>query len=122
MKRISALAAVVALCAGSGVQAQTRVWLSGYVDMNIKHLQSSGPGSTTRMSSGGLNNSRFNLSGVEELGDGNKAVFTIEPMFSANNGQQAAQFRQSFVGLKGDWGELTLGRQFTPSYLSLIHI
>ena len=68
------------------------------------------------MSSGGLNNSRFNLSGVEELGDGNKAIFTIEPTFSANNGQQAAQFRQSFVGLKGAWGELTLGRQFTPSY------
>ena len=79
-------------------QAQTRVWLSGYVDMSIKHLRSSGPGSTTRMSSGGLNNSRFNLSGVEELGDGNKAIFTIEPTFSANNGQQAAQFRQSFVG------------------------
>ena len=97
-------------------QAQTRVWLSGYVDMSIKHLRSSGPGSTTRMSSGGLNNSRFNLSGVEELGDGNKAIFTIEPTFSANNGQQAAQFRQSFVGLKGAWGELTLGRQFTPSY------
>lgn len=116
MKRVSVAVAVAALFACSGAQAQTRVWLSGYIDMNIKHLQSSGPGSTTRMSSGGLNNSRFNLSGVEELGDGNKAVFTIEPMFSANNGQQAAQFRQSFVGLKGNWGELTLGRQFTPSY------
>ena len=116
MEKLSALAAVAALCVCSPAQAQTRVWLSGYVDMSIKHLRSSGPGSTTRMSSGGLNNSRFNLSGVEELGDGNKAIFTIEPTFSANNGQQAAQFRQSFVGLKGAWGELTLGRQFTPSY------
>ena len=115
MEKLSALAAVAALCVCSRL-AQTRVWLSGYVDMSIKHLRSSGPGSTTRMSSGGLNNSRFNLSGVEELGDGNKAIFTIEPTFSANNGQQAAQFRQSFVGLKGAWGELTLGRQFTPSY------
>lgn len=116
MEKLSALAAVAALCVCAPAQAQTRVWLSGYVDMSIKHLRSSGPGSTTRMSSGGLNNSRFNLSGVEELGDGNKAIFTIEPTFSANNGQQAAQFRQSFVGLKGAWGELTLGRQFTPSY------
>ncbi|WP_028222381.1 porin [Paraburkholderia oxyphila] len=106
-----------ALCASAGAYAQSSIWLSGYVDLNIEHLISSGSGGNVwRMSSGGLNNSRFNLSGVEDLGGGNKAVFTIEPMFSANTGVQSAQFRQSFVGLKGNWGEITFGRQFTPSY------
>ncbi|MBN3775560.1 MULTISPECIES: porin [Burkholderia] len=111
------IASSVMLLACAGAHAQSRIWLSGYMDLNIEHLISSGPGGNiTRMSSGGLNNSRFNLSGVEELGGGNKAVFTIEPMFSANTGVQSTQFRQSFVGLKGNWGELTMGRQFTPSY------
>jgi predicted porin len=111
------IAAGAALCACAGAHAQTSLWLSGWVDMNIEHLISSGSGGNQwRMSSGGLNNSRFNMSGVEDLGGGNKALFTIEPMFSANNGEQSTQFRQSYVGLKGNWGELTFGRQFTPSY------
>jgi len=63
-----------------------------------------------------LNNSRFKISGTEELGAGNQAYFTIEPTFAANTGVQAAQYRQSFVGIKGHWGDLTFGRQFTPSY------
>jgi predicted porin len=105
------------LFACAGAYAQSAVWLSGYVDLNIEHLIQSGPASVTRMTSGGLNNSRFNLSGVEDLGGGYKAVFTIEPMFSADTGVQSAQFRQSFVGLKSaDLGEVTMGRQFTPSY------
>ncbi|GAB3627098.1 porin [Pandoraea terrae] len=105
------------LLACAGANAQSSVSLSGFIDLNIEHLVSSGAGGpVTRISSGGLNNSRFNLSGVEDLGGGNKAVFTIEPTFSANNGAQAAQFRQSFVGIKSNWGDVTLGRQFTPSY------
>ena len=116
MKR-NLIAAGALLCVCASAQADSRVWLSGYVDMNIEHLTSSGNGTLTRMSSGGLNNSRFNISGVEDLGDGNKAVFTVEPMFTANDGKQSTQFRQSFVGLKSDTlGEVTLGRQFTPSY------
>ncbi|WP_306456864.1 porin [Paraburkholderia bryophila] len=63
--------AMMLACAGA--HAQSSVWLSGYVDLNIEHLISSGSGgNVTRMSSGGLNNSRFNLSGVEDLGGGNK--------------------------------------------------
>jgi predicted porin len=105
------------LFACAGAHADSTVTLSGFVDLNIEHLISSGPASVTRMTSGGLNNSRFNLSGVEDLGGGNKAVFTVEPMFSADTGVQSPQFRQSFVGLKSaNLGEVTLGRQFTPSY------
>ena len=86
MKR-NLIAAGALLCVCASAQADSRVWLSGYVDMNIEHLTSSGNGTLTRMSSGGLNNSRFNISGVEDLGDGNKAVFTVEPMFTANDGK-----------------------------------
>ncbi|MFW7348940.1 MULTISPECIES: porin [unclassified Pigmentiphaga] len=113
--RLSASCAMAVACAGA--HAQSGVTLSGFVDLNIEHLRASGAGGNrTGVSSGGLNNSRFNISGFEELGNGNRAMFTIEPMFSADTGAQSAQFRQSFVGLKGNWGTLTLGRQFTPSF------
>jgi predicted porin len=63
MKR-KALVSGAVMLACAGAHAQSSVWLSGYVDLNIEHLISSGSGGNmTRMSSGGLNNSRFNLSG-----------------------------------------------------------
>lgn len=117
MKKKALMPAVV-LLACAGAHAQSNVTLSGFVDLNVEQLISSGSngGRATRLSSGGLNNSRFNLSGYEDLGGGNRAFFTYEPMFSANNGEQSVQARQSFVGIKGPWGDLAMGRQFTPSY------
>ena len=116
MKKNKVLAAVL-LLVGSTAFAQSKVTLSGFVDLNLEVLKYSGTeGTRKRISSGGLNNSRFNISGIEDLGGANRAYFTIEPMFGADTGEMSAQFRQSFVGLRGDWGDVTLGRQFTPSF------
>ncbi|MBS0509014.1 MAG: porin [Proteobacteria bacterium] len=107
----------ILLVAGGAAHAQTEVKLSGFVDLNLEYLKDSSPkGTLKRISSGGLNNSRFNISGSEDLGNGGKAFFTIEPMFSADTGALDSQFRQSFVGLRGGWGDVSLGRQFTPSF------
>ncbi|GAB2485912.1 porin [Comamonas humi] len=115
--KIKRIAAAALLLAGGAAFAQSKVTLSGFVDLNLEYLKNSGAdGSLKRISSGGLNNSRINFSGVEDLGGTNKAYFTIEPMFSADTGAMSPQFRQSFVGVRGDWGDVTLGRQFTPSY------
>ncbi|MDR2334325.1 MAG: porin [Burkholderiaceae bacterium] len=114
-KRLVAAAAL--LLVGGAAFAQSKVSLSGFVDLNLEYLKDSGKnGSLKRISSGGLNNSRFNISGIEDLGGNSRAYFTIEPMFSADTGEMNSQFRQSFVGLRGDWGDVTLGRQFTPSF------
>lgn len=111
------LIAAAALLALGAAHAQTDVRLSGFVDLSLEFLKNSGSNDTQkRITSGGLNNSRFNISGTEDLGAGNKAYFTIEPMFSADTGVLSTQFRQSFVGLRGNWGNLSLGRQFTPSF------
>ena len=76
------LIAAAALLALGAAHAQTDVRLSGFVDLSLEFLKNSGSNDTQkRITSGGLNNSRFNISGVEDLGDGNRAVFTIEPMF-----------------------------------------
>lgn len=101
----------------AAVQAESSVTLSGFIDLNFEHITSSGDKTQkNRQTSGGLNNSRFNISGIEDLGSNNKAFFTIEPMFSANDGRQSDQMRQSFMGVRGDWGDFSMGRMFTPSY------
>lgn len=110
------IVAAVLLAAGTGGSAMAAdgLTISGFVDINLERL-STPKDSTYRMSSGGLNASRLVFSGSEDLGGGSKAFFTHEMQFSADTGA-GPQPRQSFVGLSGDWGTLSMGRQNTPSY------
>lgn len=69
--------------------------------------------------------SRIGVKGSEDLGDGLKAVYTLEfgvdiagkqaHEFSANNPMSA---RNAFVGLAGNWGTLLVGRHDTPTKIS----
>jgi len=70
--------------------------------------------------SGVLSGSRIGFRGTEDLGNGLKAVFTLEQGFSIdtgneNNASKAFQ-RQAFVGLSGGFGTVSLGRQYAPGY------
>lgn len=57
------------------------------------------------------NGSRLGFRGAEELGAGLKAQFGLEMGFDASNGTALVpQFRHSFVGIKGDFGGVALGR------------
>lgn len=65
--------------------------------------------------SGGMVGSRFGLKGDEDLGGGNHAIFQLESGFGSDDGRAAynAFFgRQAWVGLSGNWGSLTVGRQY----------
>ncbi len=67
--------------------------------------------------------SRWGLRGVEGLGGGYSAVFTLESGFNVrdgSSGQGGRLFgRQAFVGLKAPYGTLAFGRQCTMTYLAL---
>jgi predicted porin len=67
--------------------------------------------------------SRLGFKGSEELGHGLKAQFVVEMGFAVGTGasmQSGRGFgRQSYVGLQGDWGSVTLGRQYTMSSYAL---
>src|SRR5690606_19979231 len=111
----------VALAAGfAGVaQAETSVTLYGLIDAGIGYNQVKGNGEkASRIGSvDGVNSgSRFGLRGSEDLGDGLKAVFTLEAGFSPNDGNSAQGGRlfgrQATIGLQSDsWGQLDFGRQ-----------
>jgi len=94
-------------------RAQSNVSIYGVVDAYAQYLD--GSARTARLQSGGLSGSRLGFRGTEDLGDGFKAIFTLEMGLNLDTGTSAqggiAFGRQAFVGLADSWGELTLGRQ-----------
>lgn len=116
------LLACAVLCAfGAGAHAQSSVTLSGSIDLAMRHSSNS-QGSLTSMASGSNSTSRLVFRGVEDLGGGLKASFWLEGAFNADNGTTAANNqiwdRRSTVGLSGRFGEVRLGRDWTPSFLA----
>ena len=99
----------------------------GLVDLAVEHVAS------VAASGGGLNRmpgltgsypSRLGLRGGDDLGAGWRSVFVLEMGITPNTGglsQGGRAFgRQALVGLSGPWGALTLGRQYTMLYWSLL--
>ena len=115
-KAILALAALGSLSAVA--QAQTSVTLYGIVDVGIVRESGTLGPSVTKLSSGIANGSRFGFKGVEDLGGGMTAFFDLQNGFQADTGalgQGGLLFgRQAFVGLGGSFGNIKLGRQYTP--------
>jgi predicted porin len=58
-------------------------------------------------------NSNIGVKGSEDLGNGLKAIFKIE-----NQINQAVGFRNTYVGLSGDFGTVLMGRHDTPYKIS----
>lgn len=120
------LGLLAAACAGTCIsaQAQTNVTIYGVLDAGVEHLSNvGGSGGLTRMPGLGVSvPSRLGFRGTEDLGGGLKAIFTLESGFGTDSGtlNQGGRFfgRQAFVGLSGDWGSLTLGRQYSMLFWS----
>ncbi|WP_176256701.1 porin [Derxia lacustris] len=114
----SLLALAVLGTFGGAAYAQSTVTLYGIADAYYENLDN-GPKSINRISSGGISGSRIGFRGNEDLGGGTSAIFTIEGginLDDGTNGQGAVWGRQAFVGLKGGFGQATIGRHQTPLY------
>lgn len=108
----------------TAVHAQSSVTLYGLIDEGFEAVSNApvpGAKSVGRQyrldATNGLNSSRWGLRGSEDLGDGLKAIFTLEDGFELNNGrfgQGGAEFgRQAFIGVSSDrFGTITFGRQY----------
>lgn len=119
---------LAAAAAASGAHAQGSVTLYGLVDAGLTYV-SNEVNSNSNLTPNGLSNgkamfgltggnvqqSRWGLRGVEDLGGGLKTVFNLESGFNVTNGStvSSALFnRQAYVGMSGDFGTVTLGRQY----------
>lgn len=118
--KMKLFAAAVAALAAGGAYAQSSVTLYGVADVGVEWANkvpgADGQGhSRVAMQSGNLSGSRWGLRGVEDLGGGLKGIFNLESGFNLDTGTSAQSSRlfgrNAYVGLQGQWGQLTLGRQ-----------
>ncbi|MBP0624858.1 porin [Cupriavidus consociatus] len=129
--KLKVLAMSAALLAGSGAYAQSSVTLYGVADVGIEYLNHAVASTGTvpagaqshnlwAMQSGNQSGSRWGLRGVEDLGGGLSGIFLFESGFNLDtgtSGQGGRLFgRGAYVGLKNQWGQLTLGRHTTPFF------
>jgi predicted porin len=130
---------VALLTAVGAASAQSSVTLFGVVDATLAFGRGT-IADRNLLTNSGLNSSRLGFRGVEDLGGGMSASFWLEAGISNDDGQgigtntnnqatgtgpgvagrQGLTFnRRSTVSLASGWGELRLGRDYTPQYWNL---
>jgi predicted porin len=126
-KKLIALA-VAALASGAAF-AQSNVQVYGSIDVGFAHRgDNSGRDPITNkryksqnaIDSGISDGNKLGFTGVEDLGNGVKALFKIEAGYLADTGEheQAGELfnRQAFAGLTGGFGTAIAGKLYTPYY------
>ncbi len=130
------LIALAVLAASGAAMAQSSVTLFGIVDATYAY----GSGSVSnksQLTNSGYNSSRLGFRGVEDLGGGLSASFWLEAGVNNDNGSGANTStnnqgasgatggggltfnRRSTVSLNGGFGEVRLGRDYTPQFWNL---
>jgi predicted porin len=113
------LIALAVLAASGAAMAQSSVTLFGIVDTGVSYVNNSvGDSSKYGVHSSGNATSRLGLRGTEDLGGGLKAGFWLEgEIFGDNGNSKGFDFkRESTVRLSGNFGEVRLGRETTPTF------
>lgn len=98
-----------------GAHAQSNVTLYGIVDAGYRYNSNAGGASQSAVTGGNGSASRIGFAGSEDLGDGYRAIFTLENGFTTTTGvlQAGLMFgRQAYVGISSPFGTVTLGRQY----------
>jgi len=111
------LVALAALAVVGAASAQSTVTMYGVVDMGINTLKDATPAGDMNKSGvqqGTLSNSRIGFKGTEDLGGGLKANFALEFAVNPDEATTSMTNRLGTVGLSGNFGAVTIGRQYTP--------
>jgi predicted porin len=140
--------AVALLAVTGAVSAQSSLTIFGVVDADITYGRGS-IANRTALSNSGNASSRLGFRGTEDLGGGVSASFWLEAGLNNDDGQGAASNsnnqaigpfnpgtganppartgtqgltfnRRSTVSLAGTWGEVRVGRDYTPQYWNLL--
>lgn len=117
--KLLALSCLAAL----GMSAQAAdVQLYGAVDTYVA-VNNIGGEWATGIQSGGTTASHWGIKGTEDLGNGVEVFFNLDQAFLVDNGQTTlgsdgkAFSREANLGIRGKWGSLSFGRQYTPHFL-----
>jgi predicted porin len=126
------LIALAALAATSAAFAQSSVTLFGVVDLAYENVKTNA-GRISGISPSANSSSRLGFRGVEDLGGGMSASFWLEAALAPMNGSGSSGTtqnnqtttitaggmtfnRRSTVSLSGPFGELRVGRDYTPTF------
>ncbi len=135
-----AIAAALAALPGSAAAdatiaevAGTKISIFGIIDAGFLYQSKTDPDgdAKTSMETSGLRQSVLGFKGERELGQGLTAFFNLQAHFDTDNGEFHASGdaegsgrilwrREANVGLSGDWGSVTIGRQYGPALLAHI--
>lgn len=114
-KQVFALG-VIAMASSFACAQTSSVQLYGIVDAAVRHTNhegTTGDQSKTQMVGGGMSQSRWGINVTEDLGGGLKAIANLENRVNIDDGSVSTPFfQQSWVGLQGGFGRLTMGRQY----------
>lgn len=121
--KLRRLAVATLFFSGAAAHAQSNVTVYGLVDTGVEYVSHADAAGHSVLRMPGVSGelpSRLGVRGVEDLGDGLRAVFVLENGFNVRGGdmgQGGRLFgRQSWVGLDGRWGTLSFGRQYSMAF------
>lgn len=131
--RHKAMAALLLSALSAPALAETNVAIYGIIDAGLLYQSKTDPNgkSKTSMETSGLRQSVLGFKGDRDLGRGLEGFFNLEVHYDTNNGKlhgtgdaqgTGTPFfrRQANLGLRGDWGSVTFGRQYGPALLAHI--
>lgn len=124
MKKSVLLALACSAAAGSAFAQSSSVTLYGVADAAVRQVKNGSAGTVKGVASGSNASSRLGVRGVEQLGGGLSAGFNLESGFDVDTGTtNASKFwnRRSTVSLMGEFGEIRLGRDTTPTYNNAVN-
>jgi len=139
MKKTLIAAAIVSL--SGAAFAQTNIVLGGNLDIGVA-IGSGNQADSTALTGNRTSSSNIHIRGVEDMAGGLKAAFWLESSVGSdtglgsgsNNNNQAAPAadpvinarnqgltfdRRATTSLAGSWGEIRLGRDYTPHFWTL---
>ncbi|HQS81653.1 MAG TPA: porin [Thiobacillus sp.] len=112
MRKILA-AAIVSAFAAPAFAATANVDVYGVLNYAVASIDSD-TGAVDRQLTLASQNSRIGFKGAEDLGGGLSAIWQIESTVFLDEGGGPFATRNTFVGLKGGFGSVLLGRHDTP--------
>lgn len=104
-----------ALMSGTALAYGQSMTIYGIIDIGGTYANNQGGAHSYQLAGSQLAGSRLGFRGSEDLGNGLKTIFVLENGFDPGTGQMAggAEFaRMAYVGLTGNLGTLTLGKQY----------